>query len=243
MPFWGGLRVSILDNVKARPSFIDLEKAGSRLPSPQNDHPRVVPEVVNGAVDMADDHQVSCSVKFRRVGAEDLQMPFLIVRELAVIIPREDTVEDPGRDSWDVAERREEPVAFQKCFPGTPGPKPMPMHDSQAQAGNRDIEGVGNDLRAQLACVKRAEPGIVIAGHDRQGASVAVELGQSRQALAAQELTGAVPGGHPEIAEITRDQESIDASQAANPCAEPPVAIRSIGPQVDVAGEIVRHDR
>ena len=102
---------------------------------------------------------------------------------------------------------------------------------------------LGDDRRAQLGLVERAEPLVVIAGHDRQRAPLAPELGQGPQAFAAQRIVVSAARAHPEVAKIADDHQGIVARQSAQPGAEAAVAIGSIISQVNIAGEVMRHGR
>ena len=117
------------------------------------------------------------------------------------------------------------------------------MDQPQTQAVDRQVMRLGDDRRAQLGLVERAEPLVVIAGHDRQRAPPAPEFGQGLQALASQQIVVGAPRAHPEVAEVAGDHQGIVARQSAQPGAEAAVAIGTIDSQVNIAGEVVRHGR
>ena len=97
---------------------------------------------------------------------------------------------------------------------------------------------------AQFSLVKRAKPRVVVAGHDRKVAALAPELGEAPQAGA---FAGAWSGCCARPSRNRRDRRRSRVSHRGRSCDEPvaeaPVAIGSIESQVDVAGEIMRHDQ
>ena len=123
------LRVAVGIDVKGSPSFIDLEEAGSRLPSSENDHSRVVPGVVDRAVDVAD-HAPGLrlrAVSTRRCGT------------LAGAVPHRkgacgrcstrgaaSSARASGCGIWPKPEKNR--AALQQRLPGAPGPEQMAVH-------------------------------------------------------------------------------------------------------------------
>ena len=83
------------------------------------------------------------------------------------------------------------------------------MDKADAQAVNRQIVGFGDDPGTDLARVKRGEPCVVIAHHDRQRAPLAPEVRQSLKAWIIGQLALGVPGPHPEIAQVADDHQAI----------------------------------
>ena len=118
------------------------------------------------------------------------------------------------------------------------------MHDVEAQAVNRSSYGSGTICAPSSLCVKRAEPRIVIAGHYRECSAPALEFSQTRVRLS---FRIRVAGRDREAIQKSQRSPAIKrASSAVNrlkPIAEATVAIGSIESQVDIAGEIMRHDR
>ena len=51
------------------------------------------------------------------------------------------------------------------------------------------------------------------------------------------------PRAHPEIAKITDDHQRVVAAQSAQPGAKAAIAIGSVVPEMNIAGEVVRHGR
>src|SRR5215475_10666359 len=97
-----------------RPSLIDFEEAKSRLPTAQNDQSRVALELVNRAMHMAKENQIGCAADCRCIFPEDSQMPFLVGKELAIVVFCENVVQETGWDGGDQPKGPEEEAAFQK---------------------------------------------------------------------------------------------------------------------------------
>ena len=81
----------------------------------------------------------------------------------------------------------------------------------------------------------------MVARHDRERAALTPKIGQSAQAFRLEQVGFTASGGHPEVAEVTSDDQGIGKGQAAQPGMKPPVSIRLIESKVDITGEIMRH--
>jgi hypothetical protein len=228
-------------DVKLGALFVNPQKAEAALPAPQDDQARVVFGFIDRAVHMTDHDQIDRASAPDGIIAKDTQVALFLGDESALIAPDQGLIEHPGDRPGDAAEPFVEWPAFHPGFPNPPRAQEMAVDKPQPKTVDREIMWLGDDPCPQLALVKRAEPRVVIARHDRQRASLAPELGQGPKALAAQQIDLPSPRSHPEVAEVTDDEEVVVTGQSAQPRAEAPVAIGTIESQVNIAREVMRH--
>src|SRR6516165_5392349 len=100
-------------------------------------------------------------------------------------------------------------AAFHPGLPESAGAEQVPVDEMQADAVKRSVHWFAEDGSPQRSLVERAEPEIVVSRQDFQDSSPAAEFGECAQAVAIQKLSLGCPGGHPEVAKITGDDEPV----------------------------------
>ena len=206
--------VAIVLDVQSRPFFVDLQKAGAALPAPQDDQAWVGESVVGRLMNMADHHQIGRASTSGRVLAKDFHVAFFVSLQAVKVARLEDSIECLGNRPGNVRKRLVESAGFHPRLPNSPCSQEVAVDDSDTKAVQRHIVRLGDDRCPQLRIVERAEPFVVITGHDGQRAASTPEFGQASQALATQTDFMLMARTHPEIAKIAGDDQGIVGRQA-----------------------------
>ena len=169
--------------MKGRPRLVDPQVARTALPAAQDDQSGAVGGLVDRAVDMADDDEVGRIAARRRVGPIDA----------AGGAPRRrgararSSTPGPGRARGRSARGAGRTLGRTRGSPSRPsraGARPGDGRGPAGRAGRGRSWSCGSAMISAPSArrVERAEPVVVIAGHDRQRAALAPELGQGPEA-------------------------------------------------------------
>lgn len=205
--------VIVLD-VQCRTVFVDTEKTGAALPTPQDYQAWPHESVVGGLVNMADHHQIGRAAAPGCVRAKDFHVAFFVGLKPAEITRLEDPIKCLGDRPGNVRKSVEKQAGFHPRLPDSSRSQKVAVDDADAQSVQSHIVRFDYDPCPQLGLVERAKPLVMIAGHDRQRAPSPPEFGQGLQALEVAWIVMLAVRTHPEIAKIAGNHQGIVGRQS-----------------------------
>ena len=221
--------------------IVDPQVAGALEPAAHHDEPRAHVRFVHRAMDVADHHDIDRAGERGGVLAINPQVTILVVLELALVAALKRMIQCSRDRPGYAAEAFEECVRFHPCLPATARAQAVAMNQPDPLSINGHIVGFGDDPSTELPLVERAEPTVVVAGHDGERTTPAAKPGQGAETVGFKRLVAGAASAHPEVAEIAAQDQFIVGVQSQEPVAEAAVSLGAIGPEMDVAGEVMRH--
>ncbi len=192
-------------------------------------------------MDMAEDHQIKGFVEIGGISTVNRE-PSTVERLLILEVgPFELGTQGVGNRSRHPSEGFEKRPAFEDRFPGRMSSQPMPVRDPNLDPLDDRLESIRQERRAKSLLIKGAEPGVVVAGQDRDRPPSRAKLRKRPKPLATHRISLSLSSREPEVAEVADDRQRVRRCQARDHSREPSTSIGMVEPEVNVAEKIVGH--